>query len=207
MSSAIAIRVSGLQRQQGEVTRLHRAARNRRGFMAALGKRGERELRAHFAKREREPNKSGWPKQHFWARRIRANTVLTEVSANLAVIDIAAPEFRMKLHGGTITPKEAKFLAIPARREAAGKSPRSFGNLRFVPTRRGGLLVANAGFQGPLQRGIKRIGSRQDGIVYYFLVKSVTQRADPHALPPPHSFAAALVSEGHAFLAREARRA
>lgn len=205
MSEAIAVRI--VQRETSPLTRLREQARRPRGFMGAVGEGVEKRLRGHFLEREKEPNKKGWPKQHFWARRIRANTVLTEVSDSHAVIDIAAPEFRMKLRGGTIKPIEAKYLAIPARREAYGKSPRSFGNLRFRPTRNGGVLVVEKRFQGPLQRGIKRIDRREDGGVYYFLVKSATQKADPRAMPALGELLRAACEDGQQYLTREARGA
>lgn len=201
--SGVAVNVSVTQSPQ--ITRLHALTRNPRGFMGAVGGRAVAELRLHFKRRDDEPNRTGFPKSHFWSRRIRTNTALAEFNATSATVAIAAPEFAQKLHGGTITPKEAKFLTIPARPEAAGKSPRSFANLRFIPTQRGGLLVAQGAFQGPAQRGINRIGPRQDGAVYYFLVKSATQRADPRALPGESMFTRALVQAGKDYVERETR--
>lgn len=187
------------------LARLLAKVQNRRPLMAAVGKRGEVELRRHAADRNSEPNRKGWPRTNFWSRRIRANTVLSEVTESSAVVDIAAPEIRQKVYGGTITPQGGrKFLAIPARAEAYGKSPLSFANLRFVFTGKGkGMLVADDAIQGPTQRGQKRIAKKQTGAAYYFLVKSVTQNPDPRALPNEAEFYAALVREAEAFLARQ----
>jgi len=70
--------------------------------------------------------------------------------------------------GGTITAKRGKYLAIPATAEAQATPARQFpGKLRFIPTRRGGVLV-----------GAGERGNRQ-GKIQYVLVPSVTIPARP----------------------------
>jgi len=57
----------------------------RRPFMATLGKALERSLKKHFTERENDPTtkraRKGWPKQHFWARKVFAQTRVTSVTA------------------------------------------------------------------------------------------------------------------------------
>lgn len=141
-----------------------------RPLMAALGKRLEFELRAHFLLRNATPNKKNWPRSNFWSKRIRNATQFTEATETVATVTVADPAFVQKLYGGTITPKQAKYLALPARAEASGRSPRLFDDLIFIALKRGdlaGMLVKKGDQGGP----------------FYFLLKKVTQAADADALP------------------------
>src|SRR6185503_8329142 len=90
-------------------------ARSGRPLLAVLGKRLEVTLRQHFRVRGQRPNKRGWPKQHFWDRRIRNATALSSVTDRTATVTIADPAFNAHYFGGTIVPKEAQNLAIPMR--------------------------------------------------------------------------------------------
>lgn len=170
-------------------------ARDGRALMTALGKRGEKVLRAHFLEKDNTPNKKGWRRSHFWNRRIRANTVFvaSATTARTAVIDVAAPELAQKVYGGRITPKHAKNLALPGRSEAAGRSPRYFDNLHFVPLHRGdltGLLVMD--------------GAPKGDAPYYFLFKSVEQDPDPTALPSDERWDREIKEEAEDFFNRRA---
>ncbi len=168
-------------------------ARDGRALMAALGKRGEKVLRNHFLEKDKEPNKKGWRRSHFWSRRIRSNTALSEITPRMATVTIAAPEMAQKVYGGRITPKEAKNLALPAREEAAGRSPRFFDNLHFVPLKRGdltGMLVMD--------------GAPKGDAPYFFLLKSVNQEPDATALPSEQEWDAALKDEAERFFERRA---
>lgn len=166
--------------------------RDKRRLMAAQAKRVELEFRSHFKAKDAKGNKRGWPRTHFWSRRIMASTSVTKVTENSAEITIAAPEFAQKLFGGTIVPIEAKRLAIPVREEAAGKSPRTFGD-RFkfgIDPEFGPALV-----------------DKSDETPFYKLVRRVTQKADPSAAPGEQRINAALMDETARFLQRRERRA
>lgn len=193
----------------GDLASLAAQLSNRKALHAALGKRGEIELRDHFQKRDAEPNKSGWKSLHFWGR-IRTATAYQSADDAGATVGISDPAMNQKVFGGMITPKEGKYLSIPAREEASGKSPRSFDDLTFVPLSAGrGMLVQR--YQTALKyftRGKKegQIKSRESvgGGVFYWLVKSVTQQADPKALPTKENFLAAMVEETQRYFARRA---
>lgn len=155
----------------------------RRALLASLAGRVERRLKQHFRERETGDSKRrrrGWPQRHFWASVERA-TQITALTNDYATISIASGPFAFKLRGGTITPKRGSHLAIPLRAEAyAAGSPRewdratSAGAARLVPirSRSGGLVLAQV-----------LDGSAQGIRAQYLLVRSVTQRPDPHALP------------------------
>lgn len=77
--------------------------------------------------------------------------------------------------GGVITPKKAKWLAIPLQNIASGKSPREFQNLVFVPSKNNrntayfiDAEAANAG--------------RED-LAVFMLRKFVTMPARPYVTP------------------------
>lgn len=168
------------------------ALRDARALHAVLGKRAELELRDHFIARGDEPNRNGWPKQNFWQDIAKA-TALYDADEDRALVIIADGRFNQKYYGGTITPKEAKNLALPAIAAAYGESP-----LQHDLT--------------PLFRrvnGEARAIALQDrsGTIWFWLVRSVTQEADEEALPDEDQFVAALTEEADDFFARrEARK-
>jgi hypothetical protein len=183
---------------------------HRRPLNTALGKRGELELRAHFLKRNQEPNKKGWPSQNFWSR-IRKSTALAAVDDSGATIAIADPAINQKIFGGTIKPKEGKYLALPALAAAYGRSPLTFSNLEVLVRwkdgqRRAVALVERQATQVSFgrkkkdgTRTVKR-GAEVGGQVFYWLVLSVTQKKDPEALPKTEVFEAALLEETEFFI-------
>lgn len=184
----------------------------RKPLNAALGKRGEVVLRDHFAERESEPNAKGWPKQHFWSR-IRQATAFAGADEDGATVIINDPALAQKVYGGTITPKEGKYLAIPAIAAAAGRSPRSFANVHVMVRTIGGVrkavaLVENVStpisFGRPRKDGSRKMtrGETQGGEVAYWLVEKVTQSADPRALPLDREVSDALLDEAQRFIER-----
>jgi hypothetical protein len=188
---------------------------NRRPLNAAVGKRGEGELREHFRERNQEPNKKGWPKQDFW-NRIRKATALTAVDESGATIAISDPAFAGKLHDHTITPKEGKYLTLPAIAEAAGRSARTFQNLeplvRWIKgvrraialVERKATQVSFGGARKDGSRAVKR-GEGVGGKVFYWLVEKVKQKKDPRALPAREKMEKALREEARFFVEDLAR--
>jgi len=185
---------------------------HRQPLLAALGRGLEADLRAHFAAKDARGNRRGWPRQHFWAR-IRNATVFTGATNDAATVSIADPAIHAHYYGGTIRPKEAKFLAIPARAEAYGIRPSSglIPGLRFVPTRAGGMLVqrdftalrivkdSRKGREGQLRA--KSLGE-QGGGVFYWLKRFVTVPKDPDALPRPSVLQEKLMARAAEWLRR-----
>jgi len=156
--------------------------------LKAGGKQLETDLRDHFAARNQEPNKEGWPKRNFWAG-IRRSTALSSFSASEAVVLISDPAINQKVYGGTITPKRVRNLPLPMNADAyrAG-SPRELQTnfLRLIVTRSGAYLVEREAVN-IRPRGGKKVGyrpaSEMGGRFWYHLVPSVTQQPDPRALP------------------------
>lgn len=127
-------------------------------------------------------NPFGATSSGFWQRMIGGTRARADAAAGY--IDMPR-EVAQRFHGGTITPSGGrKFLTIPARAEAYGKSARQFDDLHFVPTRRGGMLVRNVRTRLGRGKNRQRGSSEAGGETYFWLVKSVTQRADKSVLPP-----------------------
>jgi hypothetical protein len=124
----------------------------------------------------------------FWNRML-SSTV--PVGTSEAAVVRMPREIALRYFGGTVTPKGgAKYLTIPARTEAYGKSARDFNDLRFVPFKSGAKAL--------VQRAQTRVSYRKDrktgktkavrgrergGLVFYWLVPSATIRGDKAVLP------------------------
>lgn len=192
---------------------------NPRGLMAAAGGTVRRVLQDHFRAKNAQGNKQGWPSRGTW-KRIASATQLTSVTASEAVVTVAAPEFSLKLNGGTITPKRGKALAIPANAEAYKLgSPRASG-LDLVAvilgnTARGkvmGALVRPAqqqvSFRKTKKGGLKaHAGKLTPETVMYWLVRSARVPRDNDALPSQQKLQATLDDTVRQWFAQQTRRA
>jgi hypothetical protein len=168
-----------------------------RPFMASLGKRLETLLRDHFRRKDKVPNKRGWRKSHFWGRRIRNATTLTEVTERAATVTIADPAFAAQLHGTVIRPKEARALAIPLIEEAYGIQPSS-GLIE-------GLFIIRP--KGEEHAFLARDHATQEGLEYvYLLTKRATIPADPTALPPEQLVNQSLLDQATRWLSTHLRK-
>lgn len=165
---------------------------NPRPIMATVGKALEVELRAIYRDMNAQrPNANGWPRRNFWNRQVANKIALTSVAQTTATVTIASPELLHKITGGTVTPKRAKTLAIPANAQAYRMGgPRASGkDFQF-------LLLAQGNLVGALlkpetysvgKKAGKGDGKMRGGEVMYWLVRKVTHRADPSVDParPP----------------------
>lgn len=176
-----------------------------------LGKRAETELVDHF--RKRPANKRGWSSQGFW-NRIATVTQFASADESGARVIISDPAFNQKYYGGTIVPKEGKYLALPAIAAAYGRSPKSLNNLvpliRYIGGQRRAVALVDAPSTaisvGKRRKTgelfIRKRGDNPGGTVWYWLVKSVTQQPDPDALPSDATMQAALDEETSDFFTR-----
>lgn len=151
---------------------------------------GEAEVilfQSHF--RNAPANKMGFPTTGFWKQAVRAtNYQATDAGAVISVNQVGV---RQRLLGGEIHPVNGKYLAIPARAEAYGKSPKEFDNLIVAfKGRQPYALVEAAATKVKLGRksrgtaGVRSYDTESTGGgVYFWLVKSVNQLPDPTAIP------------------------
>lgn len=165
-----------------------------RSYFAGLGRALERLLRDHFRRKGAKPNKRGWPKSHFWDRRIRNATALTTITPTGATVTIADPAFAAHYHGATIRPKEKKALAIPLIPEAYGVMPSSGlieGLFVFKPRDSDYAFLA-------------RDHPTIDRLQYvYLLTKKVTIPKDPDALPPTETINQTLIRQTTDWISRQ----
>lgn len=143
-------------------------------------------------------NRNKWgARGGFWNLMLSGTIAVATESA--AMIRMPAP-VRLRHLGGTVRPKKAKFLAIPARSEAYGKSPRQFNDLMFRPTARGGMLVRRHRTKLRKKRGGGfQSGGEDGGEAMYFLVKEVTVRANDAVLPRQEAILSAALEGADAF--------
>jgi hypothetical protein len=165
------------------------------------GKTVEKELRAHFLRRNAQGNKQGWPSRGLWGD-IAERTVMGAVSGgNLYAsveISISHPALNLKVHGGTVTPKRGKYLTLPATAAAyAAGSPREGAtpDLKFT-----------VAYNAAIGHDMKALADTA-GTVWYFLARKTTHRADPDALPGENYLQTRIDETIEAYLQRVSARA
>lgn len=118
----------------------------------------------------------------FYLREGASRTNWEFASDEEARVVVSSAPMRHKLTGGSVTPKNAKHLAIPvsetARRRAV--SPRRFGKKLFlIKSKRKNLLLAEKGGKNKL-------------IIHYWLADGVVHKARPETLPTESAIQAAV---------------
>lgn len=166
-----------------------------------LGREAANQLKSHFRKKDKtDKNYLSPRRQHFW-RAVAASVQNPKVNsdASAVIVSINHPAFAQKVKGGTIRPKRAKMLTIPASEEAYGRTASTFEaetGLRLIFIRTGGNDA------NPFSAAVlatRRSGGLQ---VEYVLKASVTQKPDPTAMPPKAELQAAIVKRATAYVAR-----
>jgi len=102
---------------------------------------------------------------HFYGRAARSTS--SGVQGRSAFVSIDHEGIALRRFGGTVKPRNGKYLTIPAIDQAQGKRAREFDDLHF-------------------RRNASGNGGRlcdPTGRVYYWLVKQSTHKADPSVLP------------------------
>jgi len=162
-----------------------------------VGRRGANELKSHFRKRNRVPNRLGGKRTNYW-RRIADSVQNPEIEPRAVTITIGDPTFGQKLFGGRITAKNAKNLSLPV-------DPLAHGRTVAVFKQETGIELF---FFRPKARGLGKYlaGKNEDGSsgirVFYRLTPFVDQKPDPEALPKDAVFDAALLDETEKYVAR-----
>lgn len=152
-----------------------------------------------------QPNKMGGRRTHFW-RGVRRSVQAPLVRGSVGIIGINHVGIRQRLDGGVIRPVNRKYLTIPARAEAYGRTAREFHNLS-VAYGRGGAYALVENQVTRLRRtksGKLADGGTTGGLVMFWLVRRVVQRPFGGALPSDQAMANGAVSALQAFLAAKA---
>ena len=220
------ITVTGAAETQAFLVKVTGTLRDRRGLNEALGLKLQEELRSHFIKKNAEGKKPGsladrlnGPKGNFWQRMADA-TQLESTTESGATVGVGTNHFNIHLFGGTILPGPGKkALTIPLITEALGKRASNYeadtGRKLFTvrgkkalfertgPEKRGGFILGKGARVRRSNGTSKSVGlATGTGIrPVYALVKSVTIKKDPAALPDTAVLLTALQQEADDFLA------
>lgn len=195
MSDAYTITFSG-QGDAAEWMRKKYAETLPIGFHEAITKAAADKVRGHLKRRDQtHANQLGGKRSHFYFQ--AAQSVTGTSTPEGGVVTINKLGLRQRWLGGNIYPVNAKYLAIPARSEAYGVSPKDFpGDLKVVRFRSGTLALVKddqrhtVDESGSMQirsaaRGDFRSRKRGIGLVEYWLKDHVYQTPDPDVLPGP----------------------
>ncbi len=143
-------------------------------------------------------NKKGWPSTNFYDQFVdkvqwfpAENGLVVAIFP--ATIHGRQVSLNQRFHGGPITPKTAKFLAIPISPVSYGKVPSDFPGLFLLKTKKGAYLVQSGEQDTPKGRSkTKRSRDaggnfrrrRQAKLNFLFKLKaSVNQKPDPAVVP------------------------
>jgi len=166
-------------------------------------------LRAHFTALEFSPahhrtaSALGAPRTGFYSEAARG-VQQPQLDANGVVVAINKIGLALRYFGGVVVPRIAKLLTIPARTEAYGKRASEFNNLRLIMFGPGaGALVER---EASVLRGSKKAGTAKGdsigGLIYFWLVRQATQKADRTVLPSDAELGTAAVNAARSFVDR-----
>jgi hypothetical protein len=153
------------------------------GVKPEIGRAVVQLVQQHFLRlNASRANALGGPRSNFYAQ--AAQGARYEVLTDGVLVSVGQAGIRQRLEGGEIVPRNVKYLTIPAIAEAYGKRAREFPNLVILWRRIAGqtrpvALVEPEATQPA--RGVKT--DSVGGKIFFWLVKSVTQKPDPTVLP------------------------
>ena len=156
-------------------------ARNPRAILLNAGHEVGNRLKSHFRMRDRNSaNPLSERRSHFWLAVSRTVQNPELEGSNTVSVSINHPAFAQKVFGGTIRAKIADpALTIPVEERAYGRTAATFEQETGLK-----LFLIKTG-KGAFQNAVLAV--KDDGAkgftVEYILTKSVTQQADPEALP------------------------
>lgn len=157
------------------------------------------EVKTHLAGLDKSrANTLGGRRTHFYEK--AADSVEHVLNDTELRIQIPHLGLAQRYFGGTIEPVNAQWITIPARSESYGRRAREFHDLRFVQFSGETAALVKTSVQVDGDEAVDDAGnvttrkrtkrSRDEGAVFYWLKKSVTQAPDPDVLPSRERLAA-----------------
>jgi len=201
------------------------------GVKPAIGRAVVRLVQQHFLRlNASRANPLGGPRSNFYAQ--AARNTRYDVQTDGVLVSVGQVGIRQRLEGGEMVPRNVKYLTLPAIAEAYGKRTREFPNLAIMwrrlagqtrpvalveaeatpPTRlpahrRAGGQVRQDGPPASRWAGTRGIQTNSvGGKIFFWLVKSVTQPADPSVLPSERELTEAAVTASGDYFDRLLRR-
>ena len=179
-------------------------AKNPKAVLLNSGRELGNQLRTWFRKKnDAEPNKLGGARLNFWDRIASSVNQPQMAWYNSVSVTISDPKFAQKLFGGTITAKKAAALTIPVTAEAYGMNPGTFEAEKGIKLT---LIKVGGSKANALENAVLAMVDPNDPkrlTVEYLLTPSVTQAADPSALPPKEQLEAAILVRAQKELDKE----
>lgn len=120
----------------------------------------------------------------FYAR--AADTISYQVKDQSVEFTVSQLGIAQRYYGGTIVPKKAKALAIPNWKEIAATAthgPTEFKGLKFVKFPSGAMALVQGDTAATLGGKKVKGAAKKPLRIFFWLVKSVTQKPDPSVLP------------------------
>jgi len=159
------------------------------------------QLKSHFRKKDRTgANKLSDRRSHFWQQVAQSVSQPEQTGFNAVSVSITDPRFAQKLFGGTIRAKNAEALTIPVEERAYGRTAATFeretGLKLFL------VKTGNSGLEDAVL-AVKEDPKAKMFTVEYLLTKSVTQSADPDALPQKAALEQAILARSQRMLDRQ----
>lgn len=109
-----------------------------------------------------------------------------EIEPEGVSVSITGPRgIAQRLFGGPISRADGGYLTIPARTEAYGKRAREFSDLEFILFGRTGTAA---------------LAQKETGLVYFWLVREVTQAPDPTVLPEEEEMLNPAIAQAQKFI-------
>ncbi len=149
------------------------ALENRRPLMRAAAQAARDAMRAHYA---RQPgNERGWPGRGFWDREGVNKVAIARFDNDSATVVVDSTLMGHRYFGGPVSPKRAKYLAIPLNSKAYQTgSPTMLSDQPVNQRRKKSKRKAPRKFVKEFPTGER----------YLFTRGPVTHRPDPRAFPP-----------------------
>lgn len=175
-------------------------AKNPRTILLSAGREVGTRLKAHFRARDKSSaNHLSERRSHFWLAVSRTVQNPQMEGENTVSVTINHPAFAQKVYGGTIRAKVAEALTIPVEERAYGRTTATFEaetglKLFLLRTGKGAFQSAVLAVKDDTARGFT---------VEYILTKSVTQQADPEALPDKSAMELAILARAQRVLDRQ----
>jgi hypothetical protein len=163
-----------------------------------IARSGQNFVRKHFTYlNSTRANRLGGKRTNFYTQAARGTTAVSDAQG--ATISVNQVGIRQRIFGGTILPKNGKWLTIPARAEAHGRRAREFQDLKFAyaEDERGKARPA-------LVRDSKDKNFWGEEDVFFWLVPKVVQKPDPSVMPRMDLLRVAVLEDLAVFL--EARK-
>ena len=157
-------------------------------------------LKRHFIRKDRtEPNQLSERRSNFWLAVSRTVQQPEMENPTTVSVTISHPAFAQKVFGGTIRAKAAGALTIPVEERAYGRTAHVFEEETGLK-----LFLLRTG-KGAFQNAVLAVkdNSAKGFTVEYILTQSVTQQADPDALPPKSALESAILARSQKVLDRQ----